>query len=113
MAGQERDGVLQVSDIGIEHPGIELVGPCRSGRPWCADGGIVDRIGSRFEPLPDDPEAHDVESEICHALRLALRQYVATGALYVHLVGRDLVDEVNSVEQDGASFLIHQLLATR
>ena len=47
------------------------------------------------------PSRTTVKPSCGHALRLGRRENVAAGAVDLDLVGRDLVHEIDAVEQDG------------
>ena len=94
---------VEVLHIGVEDRRIELPRPRRPGCARRADRRVVDRRAAGLEALPDDPQAHDVEPEGGHALYLGLGEDIGAGARHLHLVGRDLVDEIRTVQEHGPS----------
>ena len=67
------------------------------------DRRLIRTPGSRFEPLPKDAEAHDVESEGRYALRVRAREVPWFSGGRIELEGGMLIDSVHPVEDHDRS----------
>ena len=104
VAGQEGDRPCQLLHVRVEDLGVELLGSCGSWLARGADGRIVHGRGPRLEALPEDPQANHIEPVVRHGTHLGVGQHVDAGTTGHDLVGRQLVHQVDAVQQDHSPF---------
>ena len=76
-----------------------------------AHSRLIGPAYSRFDPLPQDPESHHVESEACDADGIVIVEGVDLPGGYRHPVGGQLVDSIDTVQLDGPAKVIGHVLA--